>query len=192
MHNIIREIKRLGVKGCLLTVFFIVAPLWAMTFWSGLSRNVYLASTMNVFWLAGTVGVIAAVLITLIAVVFFRHRLTRVQLAKLFCYSVFMIGVFSLQLPSALVRYLPHQRLQYLTEYDVSFPGPSHGKSGRCEMGLWLKDRHLNRWIQFCSSRAWIAANCERGMDRIEVVEEANQYGVRVVNYWCAWSPIKP
>ncbi|MGY4562609.1 hypothetical protein ACVWZ0_000015 [Erwinia sp. TECH1] len=192
MQNIIREIKRLGIKGCLLMAFFTVVPLVAMAYWSALSRNVYLADPDSVFWIAGEVGVGAALVITLVAVIFFHHRLTLRQLPKLFICSAFMIGVFSLQLPSALVRYLPHQSSQYLTEYDVSFPGPSRGKSGRCEMGLWLKDRHLNRWIQFCSSRAWLAEHCERGMDRMEVVEEVNKYGVRVVNFWCAWSPIKP
>lgn len=191
LKDFIKKIKSMGIKGCLLTLLLLVVPILAMAYWSSLSRDVYLTNATTPFWIAAVIGPCVAIIVTLFALAFFHRRLTLRQLAKLFAGTAFFIGVLSLQLPSALVRYLPHHRIQYLTDYDISFPGPSRGKSGRCEMGLWIKDRHLNRWIQFCSSRAWRTANCEKGMDSVEVVEEVNRYGVRIVNYWCAWSPIK-
>lgn len=191
LESVIKEIKRIGLKDGLVAIFLIVATFAVMSFWSELSRDIYLADAMDSFRMGAIVGLSSATIITLLAVLCFPRRLTLRQLPKLFGSTAFLIGILSIQLPSALVRYLPHKRIQYLTEYDISFPGPSRGKSGHCEMGLWLKDRHLNRWIQFCSSRAWLKANCERGKDRIEVVEDVNRYGVKIVNYWCAWSPIK-
>ncbi|OON38491.1 hypothetical protein BTJ39_18755 [Izhakiella australiensis] len=101
-----------------------------------------------------------------------------------------MLSIFFLPLPDALVRYLPGERVSYQTEFDYTFPGPSRGKSGRCEMGLKIKDKSLKRWIVVCSSRAWLDAHFQRGMDRINVVEKVNRYGVQLESYQLDWSPI--
>ncbi|AUX95207.1 hypothetical protein [Mixta gaviniae] len=189
-QNFIDGVRRLGVKGCLLTVALLLLPFIVMSYWSNLSRQVYLTDPGSPFRVAAICGLTGALPIACAGWLFRRSRFTGQKLLKLFGTSAFMIAIFSLQIPSALVRYLPHQRLQYRTEFTVSFPGPSHGKSSRCEMGLWIKDQHLQRWIEFCSSKAWMDAHHQRGMDRIEVVEEVNQYGVRVLDYWFSWSPI--
>jgi len=73
--------------------------------------------------------------------------------------------------------------ISYASDYDVVFPGPSVGKTGRCEAGLWLKDRHTNRSIQLCTNKDALYLNRKQGMTGVWVTARVNTIGSYIVDY---------
>ncbi|BCQ36445.1 hypothetical protein ERHA54_40420 [Erwinia rhapontici] len=77
----------------------------------------------------------------------------------------------------------PDNLIRYESEYEVVFPGPSRGKSGHCEAGLWIKDPHTNRWLQLCTNKKELSYKRRQGMDRVWVTAKVNHIGSYIVEY---------
>lgn len=78
---------------------------------------------------------------------------------------------------------LPGETIQYQTDYEISFPGPSLGKSGHCEAGLWFKDFHTDRWIQLCTNKTNLAKQRKSGMNNIWVTAHTTNIGTYIIDY---------
>lgn len=98
-----------------------------------------------------------------------------------------LFGMPGLMYHDYVVWFFPESTVSYVTDYDVIFPGPSRGKSSRCEAGLQIKDKTLGHWITLCSSKEELRQRRQQGMDGIYVVEQVNRYGVRLIDTEFTW-----
>jgi len=119
--------------------------------------------------------------------VFYRRPVGKTvkHMFEMFFCGFSLVFVLTMNIFDVYVYLFPKEVTRYITDYDVSFPGPSRGKSGRCEAGLWIKDLHTSRWIQLCSSKAELAVgeDHKQGMDGILVTTKINSIGTYIVNY---------
>jgi len=109
------------------------------------------------------------------------------EIIKIFGFGVMLIGLPALSYYEYLVWFFPEKTVSYVTEYDVTFPGPSKGKHGHCEAGLLIKDKTLGRWVTLCSSKEYLLKEHKQGMDGIYVVENVSRYGVRLTYTEFTW-----
>lgn len=71
----------------------------------------------------------------------------------------------------------------YESEYEVVFPGPSKGKYGHCEAGIWLKDQNTSRWKQLCTNKEYLRSHRKQGMTGVWVSARVNNIGTYIVKY---------
>ncbi|WP_429045999.1 hypothetical protein [Aeromonas hydrophila] len=83
------------------------------------------------------------------------------HITKAFGYCFFMMFISSWSGYDMYVYFYPDKTISYDTEYKVVHPGPSKGKSGHCEAGLKIKDKHTGYWFNICYS------NNKLGKERI-------------------------
>ncbi|SCM51478.1 hypothetical protein [Hafnia alvei] len=107
----------------------------------------------------------------------------------IFISSMFIAGglvglTLSLNAFDAYVYLFPDKTIYYISEYDVSIPGPYRGRY-RCEAGLRLKDIHTSRWIELCTSKEELKIGNKRqqGMDAVWVTARVNHVGSYIVDY---------
>ena len=89
---------------------------------------------------------------------------------SLYCYDVY-------------VYLFPDKIIGYESEYEVVFPGPSRGKYGHCEAGIWLKDQNTTRWIQLCTNKEFLRNHRKQGMTGVWVTARVNKIGTYIVKY---------
>lgn len=77
----------------------------------------------------------------------------------------------------------PDKIIGYESEYEVVFPGPSRGKYGHCEAGIWLKDQNTNRWIQLCTNKEYLRTHRKQGMTGVWVSARVNKIGTYIEQY---------
>ncbi len=109
------------------------------------------------------------------------------DILKPFFGGLCLFGLPGLMYHEYIVWFFPEKTVRYITDYDVVFPGPSRGKSSRCEAGLQIKDKTLGRWITLCSSKQQLRQQRKQGMDGIYVVERVNRYGIRLISTEFTW-----
>jgi hypothetical protein len=98
--------------------------------------------------------------------------------------SGFCLGfVCSLNIYAVLTYLLPGKIIQYESAYEVRYPGPSHGRSGSCEAGLWLRDTNTQSWIQLCTSKSELRDKMKKGTNALWVTAYTNQVGSYIMNY---------
>lgn len=96
----------------------------------------------------------------------------------------FCLGfILSLNCYDVCVYLFPDKVISYKSEYDVVFPGPSKGKYGHCETGLWLKDQNTSRWIQLCTNKEFLRSHHKQGMAGVWVTARVNKIGSYIVKY---------
>lgn len=96
----------------------------------------------------------------------------------------FCLGfILSLNCYDVCVYLFPDKVISYESEYDVVFPGPSIGKYGHCEAGLWLKDQNTSRWIQLCTNKEFLRSHHKQGMTGVWVTARVNKIGSYIVKY---------
>ncbi|PLR40901.1 hypothetical protein CYR55_06195 [Chimaeribacter californicus] len=98
-------------------------------------------------------------------------------------FSLFLL--LSLNAFEVYVYLFPDKIISYVTDYDVTFPGPPRGRSGRCKAGLLIKDLHTSRWIELCSSKEALKISDKRkqGMDGMWITTKVNELGTYIVKY---------
>jgi len=98
--------------------------------------------------------------------------------------SGFCLGfVCSLNIYAVLVYLLPGKIIQYESAYEIRYPGPSHGRSGSCEAGLWLRDTNTQSWIQLCTSKSELHDQMKLGANALWVTAYTNQIGSYILDY---------
>ena len=96
----------------------------------------------------------------------------------------FCLGfVLSLNCYDVYVYLFPDKIIGYESEYEIVFPGPSRGKSGHCEAGIWLKDQNTTRWIQLCTNKEFLRNHRKQGMTGVWVTARVNKIGTYIVKY---------
>jgi hypothetical protein len=96
-----------------------------------------------------------------------------------FCLSFFL----SLNIYQVCVYLLPGDLVQYEAAYELRFPGPSLGRTNRCEAGLGFKDLNTDRWIVLCTDNLELSERRKRGMNALWVTAHSNKLGSYIVRY---------
>lgn len=81
------------------------------------------------------------------------------------------------------VYLFPDKVISYESKYEVVFPGPSRGKYGHCEAGIWLKDQNTTRWIQLCINKEYLHNHRKQGMTGVWVTARVNNIGTYIEEY---------
>ncbi|ADO48649.1 hypothetical protein [[Enterobacter] lignolyticus] len=81
------------------------------------------------------------------------------------------------------VYLFPDKTVQYVSDYDVVFPGPSRGKSGHCEAGIWIDAPYSHRQKQLCTNKTDLFLRRKQGMDGVWVTARVNKLGTYIVDY---------
>ncbi|EOI3555326.1 hypothetical protein ACMSZQ_001606 [Cronobacter dublinensis] len=87
---------------------------------------------------------------------------------SLYCYDVYLS---------------PDKIIGYEFEYEVVFPGPSRGKYGHCEAGIWLKDQNTTRWIKLCTNKEFLRNHGKQGVTGVWVTARVNKIETYIVKY---------
>ena len=91
--------------------------------------------------------------------------------------------VLSLNGFSVATYLLPSDTVQYTSGYEIAVPGPSLGRTNRCEAGVWIKDLKTERRIQLCTSTAELHTQLMPGMDAVWVTARTNAIGSYIAEY---------
>ncbi|SNY37578.1 hypothetical protein SAMN05660659_04270 [Pseudomonas sp. LAMO17WK12:I6] len=78
---------------------------------------------------------------------------------------------------------LPGKIISYKSSYELRYPGPSRGKFGRCEAGLWIEDKSTSRWIELCTNKMDLDKNIQQGMQLVWVSARTNRIGSYIMSY---------
>ncbi|WP_192553519.1 hypothetical protein [Pseudomonas sp. IzPS59] len=96
-----------------------------------------------------------------------------------FCISFF----FSLHAYDVGTYLLPGKVVNYESTYEITFPGPATGKTGRCEAGIWIEDPNTRRKIHLCTTKSDLDEQKKRGMDAVWVTARMNKMGSYIIGY---------
>ncbi|WP_036626174.1 hypothetical protein [Pantoea sp. AS-PWVM4] len=164
---------------CLITGGWFWYTLWA----SSLSHNTILQKSVPEWITYISIGLF-------IGGVFFLHALYKRTFNKTlkYLFNAFIGGfclgfALSLNCYDVYVYLFPDKVIGYESEYEVVFPGPSRGKHGHCEAGIWLKDQNTSRWIQLCTSKEYLHSHRKQGMTGVWVTARVNNIGTYIVKY---------
>ena len=78
---------------------------------------------------------------------------------------------------------LPGEIISYESAYEITYPGPSIGKFGHCEAGLWIEDTGTHRRIALCTNKTDLEENIKQGMKTVWVNARTNKIGSYIVSY---------
>ncbi|MFB1115306.1 hypothetical protein RF240_03515 [Dickeya dadantii] len=194
-----KSIRELTIKS-VIHLFFSRRSLWLLAanaftislgfyfFWSGdIASHIILVEGLPKQGIALTVAAIAGISITLAVSIFHSSKGMPEKFKQWsFCFLLSAgFGYASAINAFEIYVYLhPEKVIDYVTDYKISFPGPSNGKH-RCEAGIWIKEQHTGRWLELCSSKEQLklGENRRQGMDGMYVVAQVNRYGSYIQHY---------
>lgn len=112
-----------------------------------------------------------------------RERKTATQALNYFT-GWFCLGfILSLNGYDTAAYLLPGKIISYKSSYELRYPGPSRGKFGRCEAGLWIEDQSTSRWIELCTNKMDLDKNIQHGMQLVWVSARTNRIGSYIMSY---------
>ncbi|MGE8187684.1 hypothetical protein [Pseudomonas sp. NPDC086278] len=108
---------------------------------------------------------------------------TAIQILNSFA-GWFCLGfILSVNSYAAAAYLLPGEIISYKSSYELRYPGPSRGRFGRCEAGLWIEDPSTNRWIELCTNKMDLDKNIKQGMKLVWVSAHTNKIGSYIMSY---------
>lgn len=148
-----------------------------------LTRQVYLFDPV-LAWLipitvAGIGGLLAALMVFMGRT---RYRSTK-DMLQAFGGAAVLCFMLSINTPEGYILMRDGQHIEYDAHWKIVHPGPSRGKSGRCEAGLRIESQSLNRTIELCTSDKEITRQRAPGMDVLRVTEKITSTGVQLLAY---------
>ncbi len=154
-----------------------------------LTRQVYLFDPV-LAWLipltaAGIGGLLAALMVFMGRT---RYRSTK-DMLQAFGGAACLCLMLAWNTPQAYILMRDGQHIEYDANWRLVHPGPSRGKSGRCEAGLQIDSTSLNRTITLCTTDNDIARQRAPGMDALRVTEKVTSTGVQLLAYRFYASP---
>ncbi|MXP49809.1 hypothetical protein FD733_11630 [Pantoea sp. Eser] len=161
------KFKRYLFLSVILTIS--VAWLWYLMWSNGVGRHVILMSNIPEWTAYITVASIFGLIFLGRAVYFRPVGESSIYVLKAFCGGFYIGFVSILNCYSVYVYVAPGKTIQYESEYEVTFPGPSIGKYSHCKAGLWIKDAYTKRWIQLCTNRKNLHNERKQGMSKMLV-----------------------
>lgn len=180
-HHSENKLKRLLITAVIFSI--LGAWIWYMSWVSSISNNTILQKSVPEWKTYIYFGVLIGTLFVIRT--FFVHAFNQTlkYFANVFFSGFFLGFLLSLNCYDIYVYLFPDKIISYESEYEVVFPGPSRGKHGHCEAGLWLKDQNTNRWIQLCTNKEYLHSHRKQGMTGVWVTARVNKIGTYIVKY---------
>lgn len=173
---------------CIIAVNAVILATGYYLLWSAaISQNTILVTDLPKESIALKVALVTGIGITFI-VNFFRPAKRIIEKLKqwslFFTFSAAFGFALAINMFEVYIYLYPEKVIDYVTDYKVTFPGPSNGKH-RCEAGLWIKEQYTGRWLELCSSKEQLklGENRRQGMDSMYVVAQINRYGSHIQHY---------
>lgn len=172
-------------KWLIITVIYIIMVgwCWYMLWASGISHNIILQKSVPE-WIT---YISFSALIGSLSFIHAFYLRTFNKTLKYLCnafFGGFCLGfLLILNCYDVYVYLFPDKIIGYESEYEVVFPGPSRGKHGHCEAGIWLKDQNTTRWIQLCTNKEFLLSHRKKGMAGVWVTARVNKIGTYIVKY---------
>lgn len=180
-HPSVNKFKRLLITAITFTI--LGAWIWYMSWTTSISNYTILQESVPELTTYISVGVVIGALLVIRAFVVHAFNQTLKYFANTFLCGFSLGLVLSLNCYDIYVYLFPDKIIGYESEYEVVFPGPSRGKYGHCEAGLWLKDQNTNRWIQLCTNKEYLHSHRKQGMTGVWVTARVNNIGSYIVCY---------
>ncbi|NDJ57822.1 hypothetical protein GWD52_12615 [Enterobacteriaceae bacterium 4M9] len=148
-----------------------------------LTRQVYLFDPV-LSWLipataAGIGGLLAALMVFMGRT---QYRSTK-DMLQAFGGAACLCFMLSLNTPECYVLMRDGLQTEYAAHWQIVHPGPSRGKSGRCEAGLRINSQSLNRALTLCTTDKEIARLRKPGMNSLLITEKVTSTGVQLLAY---------
>ncbi|RUR92624.1 hypothetical protein [Pectobacterium polaris] len=187
MHRLYKKaITYLLSKGFLVTLLVLSIMLsifWYMLWASQLSRRTILIETLPDFTIYLTFGIVLGLIFAGRALYSRVVKKKLKHMLEMFLYG-FVLGFLSIaNIFDVYVYLFPDDVINYTSDYEIVFPGPSTGKSSRCEAGLWIRDVHTGQLKQLCTNREALFKKRRQGMDALWITARVNELGTYIVDY---------
>ncbi|TFY85475.1 hypothetical protein DYL61_29525 [Pseudomonas nabeulensis] len=78
---------------------------------------------------------------------------------------------------------LPSATIHYDSTFEVTYPGPSNGRTSRCEAGVRINDPKTGRSIRLCTDKAALERQLKPGMSAVRVTAQSNSLGSYISGY---------
>ncbi len=168
----------------LLIAMAVMLPIyWHMLWASHVSYKTVLIKTFPEFTIYISIGVILGIILAVRATFLRPVSKAAKQIFYMFLAGFCFGFVSTLHIFDIYVYLFPDKVINYASDYDVVVPGPPRGKNGHCEIGLWIKDVHTDRWIQLCTNERALQKKRKQGMDEVWVTARVNKLGTYIVDY---------
>lgn len=156
---------------------------WYMLWASSISKNTILQKSVHEWIVYISFGVFVGCVSLVYAFYQRTFNKTLKYLLNAFLGGLFFGFMLILNCYDVYVYLFPDKIIGYKSEYEVVFPGPSRGKHGHCEAGIWLKDQNTSRWIQLCTNKDYLYSHRKQGMTGVWVTARVNKIGTYIVKY---------
>ncbi|ADU72601.1 hypothetical protein [Pantoea sp. At-9b] len=156
---------------------------WYMLWASSISKNTILQKSVHEWIVYISFGVFVGCVSLVYAFYQRTFNKTLKYLLNAFLGGLFFGFMLILNCYDVYVYLFPDKIIGYKSEYEVVFPGPSRGKHGHCEAGIWLKDQNTSRWIQLCTNKDYLYSHRKQGMTGVWVTVRVNKIGTYIVKY---------
>ncbi|MEQ6967058.1 hypothetical protein [Pectobacterium polaris] len=181
-----KAITYLLSKGFLVTLLVLSIMLsifWYMLWASQLSRRTILIESLPDFTIYLTFGIVLGLIFAGRALYSRSVKKKLKHMLEMFLYG-FVLGFLSIvNIFDVYVYLFPDDVINYTSDYEIVFPGPSTGKSSRCEAGLWIRDVHTGQLKQLCTNREALFKKRRQGMDALWITARVNELGTYIVDY---------
>jgi hypothetical protein len=163
----------------ILVVGWIVYMLWA----SRIGTRIVLMASIPEWTTYIVVGCLVGLVFTGRAIYYRPDGRDLKRVADSFVGGVCLGLVLSLNCYKVFTYLLPGEIIHYESAYELHIPGPSFGRSGRCEAGLRFKDLNTERWIELCTTELEFNERRKKGMDFVLVTAHSNKIGSYIIGY---------
>ncbi|MBA0208361.1 hypothetical protein [Pectobacterium brasiliense] len=167
----------------LLVLSIMLSIFWYMLWASQLSRRTVLIDTFPELTIYLTFGLVLGLIFAGRAIYSRSVKKKLKHMLEMFLYG-FVLGFLSIvNIFDVYVYLFPDEVISYTSDYKIVFPGPSTGKSSRCEAGIWVKDVHTGQFKQLCTNREMLFKKRRQGMDELWITARVNELGTYIVDY---------
>ena len=181
LHSPPSTVKKIAVVAMVLLIF---AALFSYLHWASRIAQ----QTVLMPWIPELATYIAvSVLMGLLfaGTTFYRRPLERSlkRAARSFSSGACVGFVCALNSCSVGTYLLPGDIVQYESDYEIHVPGPSLGRTSRCEAGLWINDLKTDRHFKLCTNNSDLHNQMAPGMNAVWVTAHSNKIGSYLDTY---------
>ncbi|WP_113632996.1 hypothetical protein DUT67_18215 [Pectobacterium peruviense] len=167
----------------LLALSIMLLIFWYMLWASNLSRSTILIKTLPDFALYLTFGIVLGLIFAVRALYSQSIKKKLKHMLEMFMGGFVLGFLLIVNIFDVYIYLFPDDVINYTSDYEIVFPGPSKGKSSRCEAGLWIKDVHTGQFKQLCTNRETLFKKRRQGMDELWITARVNKLGTYIVDY---------
>lgn len=135
-----------------------------------------------------TISITFAVIVSVISGIWSILRRPLKHAFKNFYQSGFITLILIVPVFDALTYLLTNKTIHYQTKYEITSPGPSTNRFGRCDYGIWIKEISTDRWKLLCISNP--KSKTKENTGTVWVTAKTGFIGAYIVDY--QFSPFIP